>query len=49
MPVMLGVLCGSLLGARLLPRLEVKTLRLVFGVVVSVMAIEMIVKGVTGS
>jgi uncharacterized membrane protein YfcA len=49
MPVMLGVLCGSLLGARLLPRLEVKTLRLVFGVVVGVMAIEMIVKGVTGS
>jgi uncharacterized membrane protein YfcA len=49
MPVMLGVLCGSLLGARLLPRLVVKTLRLVFGVVVGVMAIEMIVKGVTGS
>jgi uncharacterized membrane protein YfcA len=48
MPVMLGVLCGSLMGARLLPRMEVKTLRRVFGVVVGVMAIEMIVKGITG-
>jgi uncharacterized membrane protein YfcA len=49
MPVMLGVLCGSLMGARLLPQMEVKTLRRVFGVVVGVMAIEMIVKGITGS
>lgn len=48
MPVMLGVLCGSLAGARLLPRMEVKTLRLVFGIVVGVMAIEMILKGITG-
>lgn len=46
MPVMLGVLCGSLMGSRLLPRTEVKTLRRVFGVVVGVMAIEMIVKGI---
>ncbi len=46
MPVMLGVLCGSLMGARLLPRTDVKTLRRVFGIVVGVMAIEMIVKGI---
>ena len=49
MPVMLGVLCGSLTGARLLPQLEVKTLRIVFGIVVGVMAIEMIWKGITGT
>jgi uncharacterized protein len=46
MPVMLGVLCGSLMGARLLPRTDVKTLRRVFGIVVGVMAIEMIVQGI---
>jgi uncharacterized protein len=49
MPVMLGVLCGSILGARLLPRLQVQTLRRVFAVVVAVMALEMIVKGMQGA
>jgi uncharacterized membrane protein YfcA len=48
MPVMLGVLCGSLLGARFLPRLPVKLLRRVFAVVVGVIAIEMIVNGIRG-
>ena len=46
MPVMLGVLCGSLMGARALPQTDVKTLRRVFGIVVGVMAIEMIVQGI---
>lgn len=49
MPVMLGVLGGSIAGARLLPRLQVRTLRRVFAVVVAVMAVEMIVKGVQGA
>ena len=49
MPVMLGVLGGSIAGARLLPRLQVRTLRWVFAVVVAVMAVEMIVKGVQGA
>ena len=48
MPVMLGVLIGSLLGARLLPRVRTRVLRLVFGLVVVVLAIEMIYHGVTG-
>ena len=48
MPVMLGVLTGSMLGARLLPGAPTKKLRLVFGLVVGVLAIEMIYNGVTG-
>jgi uncharacterized membrane protein YfcA len=45
MPVMLGVLSGSLLGARMMPKLPVNVLRRVFAVVVAVVAIEMIVSG----
>ncbi len=49
MPVMLGVLAGALVGARLLPEAKVKTLRIVFGVAIAAVAIEMIVKGVRGN
>jgi hypothetical protein len=45
MPVMLGVLAGSILGARVLAGARVKTLRLVFSVVIAVLAVEMIYKG----
>ncbi len=48
MPVMLGVLAGALLGAKLLVHMRVKTLRIVFGVVILALAIEMIVNGITG-
>ncbi len=48
MPVMLGVLVGALLGTRVLVRAQVKTLRVVFGVVILALAIEMIVNGITG-
>jgi uncharacterized membrane protein YfcA len=48
MPVMLGVLPGSLLGARLLPGAGVGRLRLVFGVVILALAAEMIYEGLTG-
>ena len=48
MPVMLGVLQGSLIGARLLPHIHTGLLRRVFAVVVAVLAIEMIYHGVTG-
>ncbi len=48
MPVMLGVLAGALLGAKLLVHMRVKTLRLVFGIVIFALAVEMIVKGITG-
>src|SRR5438309_3771676 len=49
MPVMLGVLAGSLLGTRVLPRARTPVLRLVFAAVIVVMALEMIYKGLTGN
>jgi uncharacterized membrane protein YfcA len=48
MPVMLGVLLGSLLGARVLVVAETRILRIVFGLVILALAIEMIYKGLTG-
>jgi hypothetical protein len=48
MPVMLGILFGSLAGARLLPVLPVLTLRRLFAIVVGVIGIEMIVNGIRG-
>ncbi len=48
MPVMLGVLVGSLAGARLLAGAAVKPLRLVFSAVIAALAIEMIYSGLSG-
>ena len=48
-PVMLGVLAGALLGARILTRANSEWLRRIFTVIVVVMAIEMLYKGFTGS
>ena len=48
MPVMLGVLAGSFIGARLLPRAKSLTLRRLFGVVLLLVALEMIYKGICG-
>jgi uncharacterized membrane protein YfcA len=48
MPVMLGVLAGSLLGARVLAGAKVKTLRIVFSAVIGALAVEMIYNGFAG-
>ena len=48
MPVMLGVLAGSLIGARVLVKARVKVLRYVFAAVIVVLAFEMIYSGVRG-
>ena len=48
MPVMLGVLAGSLLGARILVKAETKWLRLVFSAVIVLLGIEMLYQGLTG-
>jgi uncharacterized membrane protein YfcA len=48
MPVMLGVLGGALAGTRVLVHAHVRTLRIVFGVVILALAIEMIVNGING-
>jgi len=48
-PVMLGVLAGALLGARILGTANTKLLRRLFTVVVVVMAFQMLYKGFRGS
>jgi uncharacterized membrane protein YfcA len=48
MPVMLGVLAGSLLGTRVLVRARSRVLRLVFGAVIVLLAAQMIWKGAVG-
>jgi len=48
MPVMLGVLAGSLAGSRILVYAPVKTLRWVFAAVIAALGAEMIFSGVTG-
>jgi uncharacterized membrane protein YfcA len=47
-PVMLGVLAGSLLGARLLPKARVSLLRIIFTLVILALGVEMIVNGWLG-
>ncbi len=47
-PVMLGVLAGSLLGARYLVKARVSLLRTVFTVVILALGVEMIVSGWRG-
>ncbi|MBV9180300.1 MAG: sulfite exporter TauE/SafE family protein [Acidobacteria bacterium] len=42
MPVMLGVLAGSLLGARILTKADTKWLRIVFSMVIVILGLEMI-------
>lgn len=48
MPVMLGVLAGSVLGARVLIRARVRALRMVFSAVIVLLGLGMIYKGFTG-
>jgi uncharacterized membrane protein YfcA len=48
MPVMLGVLGGSLMGARLLAGAKVKVLRIAFSTVVALLGLEMIFNGFVG-
>lgn len=48
MPVMLGVLIGSLMGTRVLVKTQTKLLRLVFSGVIVLLGLEMLLKGMTG-
>lgn len=45
MPVVIGVLGGSLLGARILLKSQTKSIRVVFAIVITFLAIEMIYNG----
>jgi uncharacterized protein len=48
MPVMLGVLAGALMGARILPGAKVRTLRVIFGIAIAAVAVEMMVQALRG-
>ncbi len=48
MPVMVGVLLGSLAGARVLVRTRTRLLRIVFSLVILLLGFEMIYNGLTG-
>ena len=48
MPVMLGVLGGSLVGSRILIRARVSTLRMIFAIVIVALGVEMIYSSLTG-
>ncbi|MFA6148179.1 MAG: sulfite exporter TauE/SafE family protein [bacterium] len=48
MPVMLGVLAGSTLGARVLTRAKSRILRIVFSLVILALGVELIYNGLTG-
>lgn len=48
LPVMLGVLAGSLVGARVLVRADAGKLQIVFAIVILVLAVEMIRSGLAG-
>jgi uncharacterized protein len=48
MPVMLGVLAGSLLGTRILVKAETKWLRLVFAAIILLLGAQMLYKGLAG-
>jgi uncharacterized membrane protein YfcA len=48
MPVVLGVIIGSLIGTRVLVKTRTKWLRIIFGVVIAALGIEMIYSALTG-
>ena len=49
MPVMLGVLIGSLFGTRILVKAETTLLRLIFALVILVLGLQMLYKGLLGN
>jgi uncharacterized membrane protein YfcA len=49
MPVVLGVLPGALIGAKLLMKFHTRWLRIIFAIVITFLAIEMIVNGISGN
>jgi uncharacterized membrane protein YfcA len=48
MPVMLGVLLGATVGTRLLMKSKTKSLKIMFSIVIFILAIEMIFNGIKG-
>ncbi|HMM02583.1 MULTISPECIES: sulfite exporter TauE/SafE family protein [unclassified Dysgonomonas] len=48
MPIVVGVLLGAFFGSKILPKTNVKKLRLLFSVVIFLLAVSMIYNGITG-
>lgn len=47
-PVLLGVSIGAMLGAKMLPKINTTLLKKIFAIVVSIVALQMILKGING-
>ncbi|HET7114876.1 MAG TPA: sulfite exporter TauE/SafE family protein, partial [Hanamia sp.] len=48
MPVVLGVICGAFTGSKILVNAQTKWLRVIFAIVITFLAIQMIYNGFTG-
>lgn len=48
MPIVVGVLIGAFIGSKILPKANVKNLRLLFSVVIFFLALSMMYNGITG-
>jgi uncharacterized protein len=48
LPVMLGVLAGSLAGTRFLMKVQTRILRIIFAIAIVFLAFQMIYKGILG-
>ena len=48
MPVVLGVICGAFIGSKVLVKAQTKWLRVIFAIVITFLAIQMIYNGFTG-
>jgi len=48
LPIVVGVLLGAFIGSKILPKANVRKLRLLFSVVILILAISMMYNGVTG-
>jgi uncharacterized membrane protein YfcA len=49
MPIVVGVLLGAFAGSRILPKTNVKRLRLLFSVVICMLALSMMYNGLMGN
>jgi len=49
MPVTIGVIAGATLGAKILIRIKTDKLKVIFAIVVTILALQMIYKGLTGN
>ena len=49
MPVVLGVMAGAFTGTKVLVKTETKSLRILFALIITFLAIQMIYNGITGN